>query len=390
MTRLSEVLEDAVPVRDPSFGFDEVVGRARQRQRRRRAGAGGALLLALALVVGFAARDAGGSGPPAKKIQTVAPPPLAHAVFGVRTDTTLLFDAGSKGVVALNLDTGTRTARALKGARSGDQPFPLTRIGENIVVGWGEVWANPLLGGHAHKIADATFYVPETEPDLLWAISYPGGADSRIGNGTPTLRLLATNGQTLAVRKGPAPSVGTPVIGVAKRVVFELADGRLAIWDPTTGKLGTPFGGAGAQVGDTRGSTLSWCDGTCRTIHFTDVNTGADTATRVPVPVTDLHAARFQPGIARLAVPVEHGVILVDPYDRTAQWIMKVSFGAPPALAWAAYGQAVYASSSGAQPTIGRFDITAGRAWYATVDIAAPNSRAILAITNDEARTFLR
>ncbi len=255
--------------------------------------------------------------------------------------------------------------------------------------------------GPARKIADATIYVPDTEPDLLWAISYPGGADSRIGNGTPTLRLLATNGQTLAVRKGPAPSVGTPFIGVAKRVVFELAGDRgLAVWDPSTGKLGAAFGGTGAQTGDTRGRLLSWCDGTCGTIHFTDVTTGADITVALPdgLKATRLLRSRFSPGFGDLAVPVSGGVVLVDPGSRSAKLVLKTSSHGFPSVAWSPDSSQLFVSNfattgGGAgyetyNGEIGRWDRTSDKASYARV--TAPLGNATVAITNDEARTFLR
>src|SRR5689334_21539294 len=170
MTRLAELLDAAVPPREPSFDERDVRRRARARQRRRRGGAGLALVVLLAAVVAFAAHASGGDVHPAHRIKTVTTTaPHGPGVFGVRTGVTLLFDAGHGLIAGVPLDGGKTRYRVVYPMDTGTRLVtdPLFADGTNLVIGHRDVSAVHLPTATGRSIAHDAYAVPATEPRLF-------------------------------------------------------------------------------------------------------------------------------------------------------------------------------------------------------------------------------
>jgi len=143
-------------------------------------------------------------------------------VFSTPTDTVLLFSDGIDGATAIDLDRRIAGRRVIEGERAGDQSFRLTLTGDHLVVGWGEIYAAPLAGGASRKIADATIYIPASEPGEVWTVTWEGG---RIGAGAATLRRVSVAGTVTFTSTEFDPSVMQPVMGVPGGIVVDTPNG---------------------------------------------------------------------------------------------------------------------------------------------------------------------
>ena len=103
----------------------------------------------------------------------------------------LLLSDGIDGVTAIDLDNRIAGRRVIPGERAGDQPYRITVTGDHVVVGWGEIYAQPLSGAQSAKIDDATTYVPAAESGEVWTVAWEG---ERVGLGPAVVRRVNVNG----------------------------------------------------------------------------------------------------------------------------------------------------------------------------------------------------
>jgi hypothetical protein len=179
----------------------------------------------------------------------------------------------------LDLDHRTIVGRPIHGQRPGDQRWDIVRAGSSLVVGWGEVWADPIAGQPPRRLGQVVTYVPAADRNAVWLIDYPGG---RIGEGTPTLSEVTVTGKVLHTELGPPPSSGVPVVGVPGGLAFQTSTG-IAFWDADqhmfTRRLGTEAG----FIGNAAVGKVAWCEGLCTSLHVTAL-AGADTVFSLPQP----------------------------------------------------------------------------------------------------------
>ena len=204
--------------------------------------------------------------------EAVAPPPDG---FPQRTDTVLLFDDGTEGALAVDLDTWERTRVDLPGQRAGDQPFRLWQMGGWVVVGWQEIWAvAPGQPESARQLGQATVFLPHAEPDALWLIDYEGG---RVGTGASTWTLIDPSGNDIAAVSS-APAGLLPVRGVPGGLVVSSPGGTLLIYDLEQDRLVANPIGESARLGDVTRDRVVWCDDDpCEQLLVTDAE-GSDLA----------------------------------------------------------------------------------------------------------------
>lgn len=208
------------------------------------------------------------SGPATDRPST--PPAAGRDVVDIdldtATETVLVFDDGSDGAVALDLDSGRRAAFRLPGQRAGDQPFRLWRMGGWLIYGWETIWAAaPGRDLPVRQLGSATIFVPAAEPDELWLIEYPGGG---IGPGIPTWTLVDSSGQQLHRAQGEDGMYA--VRGVPGGLAVRGDDARLRRYDATTGEIEDYVGGEGAHIGDVTVDRLVWCPQACERLHIAD------------------------------------------------------------------------------------------------------------------------
>lgn len=186
--------------------------------------------------------------------------------FLTPTDSALVFDDGHSGAVALDLDTGwSRTLRLPQ--RPGDQPFRIRRLGDRVVVGWGEIHAVHLApDGVSRHLADATLFVPAADPERLWLIDWDGG---RIGLGEVTWTLVDETGATL---HAVTPDHGDVEVlrGVPGGLAVRDATGHVVTYDLATGRLlPLPSEDALALL-DVAREHVVWCADPCRDLVVSD------------------------------------------------------------------------------------------------------------------------
>ena len=313
------------------------------------------------------------------------PPANSTGVFTTPTGTVLLFSDGIDGVTAIDLDRRIAGRRVIDGERAGDQPFRLTLTGEQLIVGWGTVYAAPLTGGASHAIADATIFVPAAEPGEVWTITWDGG---RIGVGTDTVRRVRTDGAVTFETRELDTSKLDPVLGVPGGLLVNRPTG-VAIWDANSGRI-SDLGPGRAATAASDGRSVAWCDQTCAQVRTAALDrTGAPTARHVAPGNQQL---AFSPSGAHLAVlrPIgtQAELRVRDTPDGTDRVVAQ---GLDPngALSWSPDGRQVfYTQSSYRQPTmtIGRFAIDTGTWETRTLNVG--DGIAPIATTRDEARSF--
>lgn len=371
-------------------------GTLRARLRRRRvvaAVAAGVVLIALLPTLrGVVDRSTGIDFADAP---TAPPAPAGTAGFSAGSDLVVLFDDGYDGVLAMDLDAGVATRRVLEGQRAGDQPWRLTREGDALVVGWDQIHAVSITTGESTLLGEATISIPAAEPDRVWLVMYPG---RRIGESTPTHRLIDLSGTVLVETQGLDPETSTPAIGIPGGLAYEGPDG-VVLWDAATGtarELGTQQG----WVADSAGALLVWCEGDCATLHLTDLE-GEDR--EVPAPagfaVFEPRAARLSPDGSRVAAIVGTGGPVGDVEDG-ALVVLDVLTGnvlsdgtqvsRSARLGWSPDGSELFFSSATAYGTtrLGRYLVDENRVESTTVP-ASGSAHDLVVLERREAGAFL-
>ncbi len=338
---------------------------------------------------------------------------VSATVFGVPTGDVLVFDDGYDGVATVDLDNRTVSRRVVQGQIAGDQPWRLTTSGGDLIVGWGEVYAAPLAGGPSRLLGDATISVPAAEPGEVWLVTYAGGS---LGEGTPTVREVTTDGRIIVPATSPSPDLGLglPVVGVPGGITFQTAHG-LALWDATSGKVTQILGSSQvSQAGVPAGDRLAWCGGPCPVLHVTTLGAGGrDQQFSPPARSNGFQAdtARFSPDGRYLAVvangPTEKSgsanIMIIDLETGTSRVIAQPAT-LQGSVAWAPDGGRMFfayrdganqgvpgdtnsVGSTTADVNIGMFDPGNGSTRTATIPVAVQG--AFVVVPASKARSLL-
>lgn len=306
-------------------------------------------------------------------------------VFSTPTDTVLVFSDGIDGATAIDLDRRLAGRRVIEGERAGDQPFRLTLTGDHLVVGWGEIYAAPLAGGTSRKIADATIYLPASEPGEVWTLTWDGG---RIGAGAPTLQRVTIDGTVTSTTHEFDPSVMEPVIGVPGGIVVDTPNG-VAVWDATTGSAGPVLGPGPAVAASSDGTSLAWCESTCANVHVVPLaRTGRPTAQHVAPGSQQLALSGDGTHLSFLRPVGGRANLVVRDTDGQEQ-VVAQDLDPIGALQWSGDGrQLFYSERSYGKSTmrIGRYE-PATNQWELR-DVPIGDGSAPLALTRAQARSF--
>jgi hypothetical protein len=296
MTRLTDLLDDAIGHVEPQFDASairvRVMRRRRHRLARRRVGAVAIVALVVVPVALFLTRDESGSR--GVRVQPAS---------GPRTGSDVVMFDDTGGVSAVDFGARTATHYPLKGWRPGDQPFLSLRVGEYFVAGWGDVYATPVSGGTSRLLGRGVF-VPAVEPGAVWLTSY---GDVQ----TPTERLVDMHGRVLLEGRtphGPSGSDETAITGAPGGLVLQTATG-LGMWDARTGRVTRHLGtGSAVSALPVSGSRLAWCDACNRELEITNLIDGTTRSVTVSLAGGFLQMERFlafSPDGKRLAIPAQ-------------------------------------------------------------------------------------
>jgi hypothetical protein len=272
MPNLTELLHDAAgdpPGPSDYDALERAAGARRTRRRRRNV----ALVVALGVIAGAVVLTRRSDGQETQRISTATTAPTtstsAPSSFTTPTGDALIFSDGYSGVRVVDADHRLVIRRLDVGDSAGDQPFRITRVGEDLLVGWGEIFATPIDGAAPPRsIGVATTYVPAVEPDRVWLSDYPSDKP-------PMLQLVEVS-TARVIAKVPSPSTGDAFVatGIPGGVALSTPSG-IDLWQlgeqQVVAHLGSPGDGPGTVL-DTRGTRIAWCtSGACQAVRVTDL-----------------------------------------------------------------------------------------------------------------------
>jgi hypothetical protein len=274
--------------------------------------------------------------------------PAAGPIFGETTGVVLLLDDGLEGLTAIDPDRRLAHHSAVDGQRRGDEPYGMIRVGDKLVVGWGEPHAVDIKTRQAISLGVATIFLPAAEPNRVWLIDYPGGP---IGSGTPTVwQVDVSTGEALQVPV-PLPSADYPAIGIEGGLALQTTHAGLKLWSMGTGEITDLESDGTGFPHDVFGEELIWCSGDCTSLALTNTSTLATQTYDLP-PGYDrfLVSSRMSPDGRYLAALV--GVS--GTYGGHAIWILDRETGEASVvsdletrvdfLAWAPAGDQLFAT----------------------------------------------
>ena len=308
---------------------------------------------------------------PSSPPSTTTLPPTAEPLFDDESPWVLLFDDGGHGVLVVDPNNPVETHIPVEGQTGGDQPYRISLVAENLVVGWGKIYSSSIATGDSTLLGHATIYVPATEPDRVWLVKWAGGS---VGAGETTAWQVDTTGANLT-----QPEVvdfnGYPAIGVPGGLALESDDG-IRLWYPTDGIADVGFGDGESRVLDTHGSLMAYCPADpCVEVHVVDLESDQLTIITVPEDVRTRNfggrTGRFSPDGTKIALTTDQGVLLAD--TGTGQ---SITFEVDPSkllplyVSWSPEGQQLFAStwSYGTNnTTIARYDLATDSLEVATL-----------------------
>ena len=210
---------------------------------------------------------------PTAQIATKASAPRLEAreqlPFDAPTGTALIVDAGSDGAVVLDVDTGVTTRFGLPRGEVAEQPFPLLRRGEWLVVAQHGGWALAQGAGPsviARWLGDGGFAVPAADPEQLWLV------DEGDGRGAATWTLVEVTGAVLdrAVAQVQVEEGYTPIRGVpAGLAVRDGEEGAILLYDVDTDSV-RPWLEEGSRVHDATADRAITCSDPCQELAVHD------------------------------------------------------------------------------------------------------------------------
>jgi hypothetical protein len=273
--------------------------------------------------------------------------PAMGPIFGEATGVVLLLDDGLEGLTAIDPDRRLAHHSSVEGQRRGDEPYSMIRVGDRLVVGWGEPHSVDIKTRQAISLGTATIFVPAAEPNRVWLIDYPGG---RIGSGTPLAwQVDVTSGEALH-DPVPLPLAGYPDIGIQGGLALQ-TDSGLKLWNVGTGEITDMESAGSGSSHEVFGEELIWCSGDCTSLALTNTSTLATTTHEPPAGYDSFaYMTRMSPDGRYLAALV--GVS--GTYGGHAIWILDRETGEATVvsepetrvdfLAWAPAGDQLFAT----------------------------------------------
>jgi hypothetical protein len=289
--------------------------------------------------------------------------PSQGPVFGEETGILLLFDDGYDGLTAFDPDRRLAGRSIVEGQRAGDEEYSMIRVGDTLVVGWGEPYAIDIASRQATSLGAATFFVPAAEPNRVWMIDY----GDRIGDHPPQVwQVDVTSGPAL---QDPVPLAGGyPLIGIPGGLALQ-TDTGLDLWTLETGEIIALEAEGGGFAHDIYEEALVWCAGDCTSLLVTNTSTGA-TQQHDPPAGFDMFfwgASRFSPDGRHLAALLGQegtqegrGIWLLD-RDTGDTTVVSDPTTYVYALAWAPDGAQLFANSYSYRESltaVWRYDLT--------------------------------
>ena len=313
--------------------------------------------------------------------------PAAQRVFSEPTGTVLLLSDGIDGVTAIDLDSRIGGRTVIPGERAGDQPFRITVTGNHVVVGWGEIYAQPLRGGPSTKIDDATIYVPAAEAGGVWTITWDG---ERIGVGSAVVRRVTVDGQITFTSRSLDAATDFPLLGVPGGLAVSTADG-VAVWDAATGQIGRFRVSGPATSVASNGRSLAWCEVSCAKVHVVPLpRTGPPTA---PHAALSQEIALSNDG-RRLAflrpVTGDGSALVIRDLRSGEESTVATGLSRYGSITWSSDSTQLFSSeySKGQSAMrLGRYSVTSGT-WEETRVSVGGAIRGLVAIPSADASTF--
>jgi len=317
-------------------------------------------------------------------------PPSAEPLFDEESPWILLFD-GPDGVVAIDPDNPIGVRSTIYGDRAGDQPYFKTRVGDNLVVGRGIVYATSIISGDSTPLGAATLYVPAAEPDRVWLIDWTEG----LLLGAATAWQVDMEGRVVIERAG-FPDGAFPGIGIPGGIAIE-TDTGLEAWYPNAENPESIWGDRQASVLDVNGSVLAFCPTEpCTDPHFIEIGSGRVSKVGLPSevagPVRERRSARFSPDGSKMAFTTDLGVVVLDLDTLLFTTIAQDLTGAgrPRYVSWSPDGEVLFASVI----SVGDTDMTIVRYNIASRDLQTaqlPYRGGVdfVVLARDEAALFL-
>lgn len=236
--------------------------------------------------------------------------PAVDPLFGETTDEVLVFDDGLSAVHVLDPDNRLIATVPIDGQRAGDQPYRIHRVGDHLVVGWGEIYAYSLNTGESTLIAKATQFVPAVEPERVWVVDWANG--SNVGTGTPSAWQVDMEGNVLTE---PTKIEGDvyPSIGIPGGLALETEHG-IGLWYPGQGVTDAVLGMSSAIALDTWGDLLAYCTNwdcnDVRVVNLVNDKVAAEFSFEPPIRA---RSGRFSPDGTTLAFAVStNDVVYLD------------------------------------------------------------------------------
>lgn len=325
-------------------GFQKTLRRVRRRERNRKLMSGTVgLLLFSALGVGLWLNV----GSPRQQPATGSSTPPA-AVSG----EPRLFFAGNGQLWTMDIRTESVQHLQVPELAAGDPPYRIvSRGGKLVLYGANTYLLDPAVGLTPKiLVKGSSFFIPSAAPDRVWAVfANPAGQ-------VRALREVSVDGRVTVPDTRP-PGGLWPVAATNSGVVFQLPDGQLEVWDPSTGQVVRRLQGMFPVA--TYGDLLAWCATNCNTLHVTNVVTGDDVAVEPPAGSYgfDPYRGSFSPDGGMIAVPTRTRadptsltwrLALVDLETRVATAVRGTgTSGAYVYVAWSPSGQEVFTSGQG-------------------------------------------
>lgn len=356
------------PVVEPAHGTsasEALIREARRRQRRRRRLIGVVVGALAASAVALSITTDNGSN---TRRSREVPRPATQPLFAEKTGAVLLLSDGIDGVTAIDVDHRVAGRRVIEGERAGDQPFRITTTGDQLIVGWSEIYAMPLTRGPSRKIADATIYIPAAEPGQVWTITWEGG---RTGAGASTVQRVTTHGKVTFSSTALDTTIAEPILGVPNGLVVQTPAG-LAIWNAATSTI-EPIRGSEPFTASiaSNGKSLAWCYNTCADLHVVTL-TQAGPATAAHAGMQQLALSNDGQRLAYLRPAGDHSDLVVRDLTRGSEITVATGLAQHGSVAWSAdsrqlfYSEHAYGKSS---MHLGRYTTTTGRWEYHDIHV---------------------
>jgi hypothetical protein len=346
-------------------GLEKTLRRVGRRERSRRVGAGAVgLLLMAGLGVGLWLSLAPG------RRQPVGPPTPRAVSGGPR-----LFLAGDGELWVVDVDEGSVRHLQLPELSAGDPPYRIVRRGEKLVL-WGShatYVLDPAKVGKPRVLAEGTLiFIPSAMPNRVW-----------LGIGRPeelsAVREVAVDGR-VTVRDTKPPGGRWPVAATETTLAFQTPDGRLEVWDPSTGDVVRRLPGEFPIA--TYGDHLAWCADLCLTLHVTNVVTGDEVEVSPPsgTYAFEPYIGAFSPDGRVIAVTVhadaslttrELQLALVDAGAGTTTLVQGTAVEGDVFVDWSPSGESVFISSGVAKRSIIEYQVGADSTRRLPVQVGA-------------------